>query len=181
MAARKRPGGISLGLTERLHTTIWWQGKRGLILSKLRNQIDIMCRYEDAPEFLIIHVAGNDIGYVRLGYLQYLIKKDFDWLFKKFPNTLIIWSQILPRRKWRYSSNLDKMENTRLRINSTVAKYFLSKGGGYIHYPEIKANNTFLDEKDGVHLTSLGNEVFLNTIQGAIETFLTSDTRCYPQ
>jgi hypothetical protein len=37
-------------------------------------------------------------------------------------------------------------------------------GGGYIRYPDIKGNNTFL-RNDGVHLASLSNRVFLNTIQ----------------
>ena len=41
-----------------------------------------MCRYEEAPKVIIVHAAGNDIGDVRLGYLQYLLKEDFDWLFK---------------------------------------------------------------------------------------------------
>jgi len=56
----------------------------------------------------------------------------------------------------------------------------MRNGGYYIHYPDIKCDDNFLKE-DGVHLTSLGNEVFLNIIQGAIGTFLSnSRSRSFP-
>jgi lysophospholipase L1-like esterase len=42
--------------------------------------------------------------------------------------------------------------------------------GSYIRYPEIKANEKFFE--DGVHLASLGNEIFLNTLQGGIESIV---------
>jgi lysophospholipase L1-like esterase len=64
------------------------------------------------------------------------------------------------------------MDRTRRRINSTDAKYVVCNGGGsYIHYPDLKPNTTLL-MPDGVHLTPLGNELFLNTIQGALEVFV---------
>jgi hypothetical protein len=54
-------------------------------------------------------------------------------------------------------------------------------GGGYIHYPDLKPNTTFLIP-DGVHLTPLGNELFLNTIQGALEVFVTrNEVISYPR
>lgn len=63
------------------------------------------------------------------------------------------------------------MEKCRRRLNSTVAAFSINKGGYYIHYPDIKPCRIFLE--DGVHLTNLGNEVFLNIIQGAIDAFTT--------
>jgi hypothetical protein len=73
------------------------------------------------------------------------------------------------------------MDRTRRRINSTDAKYVVCNGGGYIHYPDLKPNTTFLIP-DGVHLTPLGNELFLNTIQGALEVFVTrNEVISYPR
>jgi len=159
-----------LGLS-RLNTTIWWQGRSGLILDKMRQQINIMLRYENPPDLIIIHIAGNDIGNVRLGYLQFLLKNIFLWLWDKCPGSLVVWSQILPRLNWRFSTNTQAMDRARRRLNSTIAKFVLSRGGCYIHYPDLKADGKLLIE-DGVHLTLLGNEVFLNIVQGAIVTFL---------
>ena len=88
------------------------------------------------------------------------------------PNTEIIWSQILPRKTWRYSNNTKSMENCRRRLNSSPGRYMVRQDY-YIKYPDIKPDNRFISS-DGVHLTKLGNIIFLNTLQGALEYFVTS-------
>lgn len=40
--------------------------------------------------------------------------------------------------------------------------------GGYIKYPDIKPNDELLFDRDGVHLSEKGTEIFLNTICAAI-------------
>lgn len=177
--ARSRPGGTSLGLQHRLNTTIFWYGKSGMRLSQLERQIDTILSFEEAPSILIIHVAANDIGLIRSGYLQLLIKRRLSWLFENFPDTLIVWSQMLPRSNWRYSENRQAMEKVRNRLNSTVSKFVITHGGCVIRYPDIKASPTFMKD-DGVHLKWIGNEILLNTIQGAIETFISGRGVCYP-
>jgi lysophospholipase L1-like esterase len=152
-----------------------------LITSKIKEQINIMARYEDPPNIIIIHIGGYDMGHIRLGYLQLMLRRLFDWLWVKYPESFIVWSQIIPRINWRYSDNVEAMDRTRRRINSTDAKYVVCNGGGYIHYPDLKPNTTFLIP-DGVHLTPLGNELFLNTIQGALEVFVTrNEVISYPR
>jgi hypothetical protein len=47
-------------------------------------QIRMMKRFEDPPHFLILHVSGNDLGAVKVGFLRNNIKKrlfcqDQDW------------------------------------------------------------------------------------------------------
>jgi lysophospholipase L1-like esterase len=56
------------------------------------------------------------------------------------------------------------------RVNSSIASFLMKNYGSYIRYPEIKANEKFFE--DGVHLSSLGNEHFLNTLQGGIESIV---------
>jgi lysophospholipase L1-like esterase len=45
--------------------------------------------------------------------------------------------------------------------------------GYYIHYPDIRKTAQFISA-DGVHLTALGNGIFLNTLQGALEKLILS-------
>jgi lysophospholipase L1-like esterase len=94
--ARKRPGGVILSL-QRIGVNIWWQGRSELTLRRLKDHIKIMLRYEDPPSKLVIHIGGNDIGKVRLGYLQYQLKELFVWLSQLMPDTAFIWSNMLPR------------------------------------------------------------------------------------
>lgn len=131
-----------------------------------------MKKYENPPEFLIIHVGGNDLGDAKVGFLRNNLKNTLCWLRAELPNTHLVWSQILPRIKWRYSDNDSAMQASRRRINSTIAEFVTREGGYYIRYPDILANNNFIDKDDGVHLTPLGNQIFLNILQGAIEHFV---------
>ena len=89
------------------------------------------------------------------------------------PQTGLIWSAILPRLTWKYSENNDRMEKCRRRLNSSMGLHMVRHGSYYIKYPEIKADRRFL-KTDGVHLTKIGNQVFLNILQGTIEQFVKS-------
>ena len=63
------------------------------------------------------------------------------------------------------------MEKARKRVNLAVKNIVLGVGG-YV----IKHNNF-----DGTHLSDIGINVYLNTIQGALESFLSSSgPRVFP-
>lgn len=165
-----RLGGRNLGL-QRLNVDIWWQGRGGMVVFDIKKRIMTLLSYEDPPQFIILHLGANDIGDIKIGYLRNHLKVIINWLQRKLPATTIIWSQILPRLKWRYSHDSDAMEKARYRLNNSIATHVMNLGGLYIRYPDIKSDRVFL-ESDGVHLTKLGNNIFLNTIQGALEYFI---------
>ena len=73
------------------------------------------------------------------------------------------------------------MDRVRIRLNNAVATEAVRMGGGYVKYPELKLSFSQLWAKDGTHLSPLGKEVFLNTLQGALETFKLSDAKVYPK
>jgi len=111
------------------------------------------------------------------------MKQVMQYLFELLPNTLIVWSQVLPRLKWSPSNDVYAMERSRLRLNSAVAKSVLERvgvEGAYIKYPGIDMSAVNMFDADGVHLSRVGNDVFLNTITGALETFITTGQRVYP-
>ena len=91
------------------------------------------------------------------------------------PRTQLTWSQVLPRTAWRFYTDNNAMERTRRRLNSSMGAYMFKNGGGYIRYQDIKKSEQCL-LSHGVHLTGLGNEVFLNTLQGALEKFILSES-----
>ena len=178
IAAKSRPGGTSLGLG-RINVSVWWQGKSGMTSRQIKSQIRMMKRFEDPPHFLILHVSGNDLGVVKVGFLRNNIKNIIRWILEELPNTTIVWSQVLPRLNWRFSQNHKAMMSCRYRINNTISAFALKHGGCYIRHPDIKPNHTIL-KPDGVHLTSLGNELFLNVLQGAIEYFVVNGNGTFP-
>ena len=126
---------------------------------------------EDIPAYIVVHIGGNDLGETRLGLLHYKLKRFMMWLSHKMPLTQLIYSQILPRTYWRYSSDNNKIDKCRRRLNSSIGSLMVKNGGYYIHYPDIRKTAQFISA-DGVHLTALGNGIFLNTLQGALEKFI---------
>uniref|UniRef100_A0A8W8IPF9 SGNH hydrolase-type esterase domain-containing protein n=1 Tax=Magallana gigas TaxID=29159 RepID=A0A8W8IPF9_MAGGI len=97
------------------------------------------------------------------------------------PNTLIVWSHILPRSNWRQSLSTIEGENSRRRINSAIATFVLKKlNGASIKYPDIQITQKRLFRLDGVHLSDLGNNIYINSLKNAIVQFVTSSSRTYP-
>ena len=63
------------------------------------------------------------------------------------------------------------MEKTRKRINRHFRSYFLNKNCYVIKYPDFDDKLPALFDPDGTHLSFIGNDIFINAIQGALETF----------
>jgi hypothetical protein len=147
----------------------------GLTLDRLKNHIRTLLSLEDPPNYILFHIGGNYLGCKRLGYLHYLLVRFLSWLAKKMPDSMLIMSQILPRLNWRYSNNLAVMDKCKRRLNSSIGAHITWNEGCYIRYPDFKATNQFIST-DGVHLTKLGNAIFLNTIQGGLESIILSNT-----
>jgi len=52
------------------------------------------------------------------------------------------------------------------------SRYMVNNAGGlYVRYPEIISTMQLL-RRDGVHWTEVGNNIFLNKIQGGLEYFI---------
>jgi hypothetical protein len=60
--------------------------------------------------------GGNDIGIDPCGKLLFHLKFAVYVISKMLPASMIAYSNILPRRTWRYSNNTDAMERTRKRF-----------------------------------------------------------------
>ena len=177
--ARSRPGGSQLGLG-RIGASLWWQGKGGMRNIHLQPTIRTLLKVEDPPQMLILHCGGNDLVLKGLGHLRVALKESVLWLQETFPGVLIVWSHVLPRLHWRGSNKPEATEKARRRLNAALSGFILKRGGAFIQYPDITLDEKFFDS-DQVHLSSLGNDIFVNVLQGAIEAFLTSNARVFPE
>ena len=92
-----------------------------------------------------MHFGGNDIGTVYcINLVMYFAK-----------NKLALFYKLLC-----YGSG--KMQD----------KSWHKKGHNVIKHNEFQDKSPHLFAEDGVHLSFLGNDIFHNTIQGALETFI---------
>jgi hypothetical protein len=130
----------------------------------------------------MIHCGGNDIGNSKTpcGLLIHQMKVAFAHILFELPGTAIIWSNILPRLKWRTSPNVVKMNITRKRVNHFAWSHLLRHNCYILKHPDFDDMLPSLFD-NGVHLSFIGNDIFINNIQGALETFFSNPhTQMYP-
>ena len=63
----------------RIGVSIWWQGLSGMSVTRLKYQIRTINTFEDPHNFLILHIAGNDIGLLKIGQLRAYVKEIIRW------------------------------------------------------------------------------------------------------
>ena len=173
--ARRRPGGVNLGLDE---AELWWQGYSGMSLLEVTKKLDTLRRIGEEPDAILIHCGGNDIGRVPIKRLRSYI----DILVKHLRDNFrarIIWSEILPRNVWRYSDNRRAMESARLRLNNYAANRFIANEGFYVKHPDLQEVAGGCYVEDGVHLTLLGNCILLNQWASAVDEFRAKGSVCF--
>ena len=183
-AARRtggRSGGPKLGLQIKCYT-LHWLGKRGMQWKELIPTFDEYLLTRPRPQILLIQLGSNDLAILKSKELIELIRLDVLRLQALFPELILIWSEILPRCYWHFADNQVLLENTRKRTNTAVKGIFKSAiGKGFIiRNPNILSKEISLYRYDGVHLSNVGNDVYLNNIKGPLEAFDLSDTRIFP-
>ncbi|XP_062574087.1 uncharacterized protein LOC134235928 [Saccostrea cucullata] len=162
---------------------IIWHGIRGMVWSQLYPTIQKKLKDNNPPTILVIHCGGNDIGnpHNTLKGLQMYMKSTIVNISQLMPKTVIVWSHILPRSNWTLCLSNNDGENWRRRINSALATFVVKKMcGASIKYPDILKRHVALFRKDGVHLSDLGNDLFVNSLRYALGVFLSTTDRFYP-
>ena len=121
---------------------------------------------------MVVHYGVNSNGAVKLRELRCQIKDSLGQLMALLPTTKLICSQILPRISWRYSQNSRALNRAAARINNYAAWICIQAGGGYIRDPELTWNEIMMFCEDGVHLSDIGNELFLFRMQAYLFDFI---------
>lgn len=161
-----------LGLNP-LNYHITWKGVRGAKLgSAVQLLNDLISEKSEMPNILIVHLGSNDlVDNTTLG-LHLHVKSLITHIQENLPQTQIIWSCILPRPV--HDSESHDQRGTRLRfkyINREASNMFHKAGGRSIAYPDIFPSNKWFFCQDLFHLSTVGLEIFINTLKGALEYF----------
>ena len=80
-----------------------WRGRRGLKLGQVIIHVQWVLPgiQVSSPSHIVLHVGTNDVGRAKKHELFSLLDNTLGRLHDKvFPNALIIWSDILPRRTY---------------------------------------------------------------------------------
>ncbi|XP_072533749.1 uncharacterized protein [Salminus brasiliensis] len=161
--------GMQLGMD---HNTvrIWWKGVQGMTWQQLLPQLLQLKDNWPRPDVILIHLGGNDLGKTPPEAFLAAVKKDLISMKSIFPECLLVWSNILPRRTWRHSDDRVGVDNTRKAINISVCSIIAELGGSSLAHENIKPGlDLGLYRPDGVHLSGKGIDTFNLNMQDFLE------------
>ncbi|XP_035282329.1 zinc finger protein 638-like isoform X2 [Anguilla anguilla] len=119
----------------------------------------------DDPHVMVIHLGGNSIGMYGNSRITLLrrMKADIKEINLLFPNTKLMFSDILPCWNWQGQTAPSGygLERTRRRLNGAMFGFMSDMGMGCIVHRNIGLNHL---DKDGTHLNLEGNLLLLENI-----------------
>ncbi|XP_070590275.1 zinc finger protein 318-like isoform X1 [Erythrolamprus reginae] len=121
-----------------------------------------------APTWLVIHLGGDDIGQMKGMDLFFEAMDDLKLIKERWPDTQLVWSDLIRRKVWRNVKNPMLLDKARKRVNKLVGNVVLELGGQIIHHPDIYITKG-LYRDDGVRLTDAGNDIFLSDLQRCLQ------------
>uniref|UniRef100_A0AAY4EAW4 Cold shock domain-containing protein n=1 Tax=Denticeps clupeoides TaxID=299321 RepID=A0AAY4EAW4_9TELE len=166
--------GMQLGMDPN-SVRVWWKGVQGMTWDQLLPQLLQLKGSWPNPDVLIIHLGGNDINKRSPGELMMSIEKDLESMRSIFPQCLLVWSDILPRRSWKHGVDLLKdvckeMDSIRAMINHKVHTAVAKLGGKALTHDNIMfGHGSGLYRPDGIHLSGRGIDTFNLNLQDFLE------------
>lgn len=145
-----RPAGRQLGFSPQ-EAQVRWLGTRGMRWTQLLTQIHFYANLDRAPDVLLLHVGGNDLGVRTTRDILRDIKLDCLRLWASYPGILIVWSDIVARKSWRRARSVHGMNRARVKLNKAVGRFVARNGGIVVRHRELEEWDDTLLRPDGVH------------------------------
>ncbi|CAN2390265.1 hypothetical protein PRIEUP_LOCUS301, partial [Pristimantis euphronides] len=166
--ADRRREGSQLGIGKEI-ARVRWIGVRGMRWGRILGKIQKFVSLDGKPDIIVLHAGGNDIGKRPCRELAGDIKYDILRLWKLYPEMVVVWSEIVKRKRWRNARSVEKLDKARIKINRLVSAFVVRNGGIAIRHRELEAASANYWRHDGVHLTEVGLAFWLLDIQQGVE------------
>ena len=144
---------------------VHWLGRRGMRWDELVPLLETERRRRIAPQVLVIHVGGNDLGYTKGTSLIRRMIDDLALIMSIYPVTQIVFSYICERRVWMRGTcdAPGLLDKSRRNVNKLVGSFLRQSGMSFLTHSNIR-HFMALYRKDGVHLNTSGNAVLMANI-----------------
>ncbi|XP_077306953.1 uncharacterized protein LOC143926781 [Lithobates pipiens] len=154
--------GLNLGLDDSSYKVLWF-GCRGMSWFELQLSICARLSSHPQPSIIILHVAGNDLGFVKTLDLVAQMKTDLTHLHDILPSSVLVFfffSEIIPRLKWLVDPTHFFLEKIRRRVNRFLEKFMPLINGLSFRHVDLEGGLPGLYRSDQVHLSAIGNDIF---------------------
>ena len=166
--AELRHSGRQLGFP-REEASVHWLGIPGMLWGRVVPEVHRFARLDRPPDVLLLHVGGNDLGVRAMMDITRDIKFDILRLRMAFPDTIVVWSDIVARTAWRMARSVAGINRARRKINRDVAKFVVRNGGLVVRHMELEEETWRYLRGDGVHLSPVGIDMWVLGLQDGIQ------------
>lgn len=126
-------------------------------------------RWDGAPDIMVIHAGGNDLGVRRSRELIRDIQFDFLRLRCDFPGTILVWLEIVARTVWREARSVDRINKARVKVNKEVGRFFVRNGGLVIRHLDLESETWRFLRGDGVYLNAVGTDLWFLGLEDRVQ------------
>jgi len=142
-----------------------WKGRGGLKVGELSRMLESQIGKYQAPDVLVIACGTNDLVQTSSMDIEMSLKDTVTEFKKHVPQCKVMFSNVLPRRKYKGARDSKAIDLKRKKINMKMDSF-----GGYhnvVFHPQFTYKSTTLikGRPDWVHLTSLGCSVFIQNLR----------------
>ncbi|KAJ7341559.1 hypothetical protein JRQ81_005805, partial [Phrynocephalus forsythii] len=121
-----------------------------------------------APDILLTHAGGNDLGKQMGISLIMEITRDLTTWKTQYPGSKVIWSTVVPRRCDAAGAEVP-INRDRRCLNREASHHVLRTGGSVAGHTAINTKMVELYRSDGVHLSDAGLTLFLDNLRRGLQ------------
>ncbi|XP_068116462.1 uncharacterized protein [Hyperolius riggenbachi] len=169
--AGARPEGRQLGIP-RAQARVRWIGFPGMVWARVVPEVHRFARLDRPPDILVIHAGGNDLASYSTRRIIRDIKFDFLRLRTSFPATIVVWSEVVGRQKWRQARSVDRVNRARKKLNREVSRFVVRNGGVAVRHVDLELDTSRFLRMDGVHLNAVGTDLWTLALSEGIQRAL---------
>lgn len=125
-------------------------------------------RVDRPPNVVVLQAGGNDLGVRAARDLARDIKFDVLRLLRDFPGCIIVWSDIVARKRLRFARSVVQMNKARTKLNREIGKFVARLGGIVVQHRELEDQSVRYWRDDGVHLNAVGIDIWSLGLQEGV-------------
>ncbi|KAF7249068.1 Plant intracellular Ras-group-related LRR protein 8 [Varanus komodoensis] len=168
--AKSHPDGLQLGIsTSRAH--VYWHGIQAMRWEQLMPLLHEIYHLRSSPSVIIIHVGEDDLLPKNNVSLIISMKNDLAILRRAFPDTIIVWSSLLPRRFWKKGQEPEHMDKIQKHINRKMVEYCNEIGTHFLSHNLITSDKIGLFLPDVNDLSDAGADVFIADLKKVLRFY----------
>ncbi|XP_039183958.1 uncharacterized protein LOC120301171 [Crotalus tigris] len=168
--AQSHPHGLQLGIsTSRAH--VFWRGIPSMRWNQLMPLLHEIYHLRSPPSVIIIHLGEDDLYNSNNTSFIISVRNDLGILKRAFPDTVIVWSSLLPRYSWRENQKPQCMELVQKDINKIMVNYCNKIGVHFLSHNLITSDKANLFLPDVNDLSDEGADIFIADLKKVLRLY----------